>query len=220
MCGRFYLSSEVVRRMKDIWPNLFDGLEQQVIEQVCNGDIRPTNQILTINPEPRWQLMRWGWSRDFNKAVINARTDKLTGRFWGKAVRERRCVIIASGFYEWEQLLDRKGKQVKAIQTMTEGPMIFAGLWELNAELGPCATIVTTDAPGDISHIHDRCPAILDKAGMEKWLNKNTKPEEALQLCTPYAGPITAWDCWKPAKDQIPSPPRPSEGLREQREMF
>lgn len=97
-------------------------MEDQFIEQVANGDIRPANQVLTISAEPKWQLMRWGWSRDFNKAVINARTDKLAVRFWNKALRERRCVIPASGFHEWQVLLDRKGKQVKAIQTMGKVP--------------------------------------------------------------------------------------------------
>jgi putative SOS response-associated peptidase YedK len=118
-------------------------------------------------------------------------------------------VISASGFYEWEVLLDRKGKQVKAIQTMTEGPMIFAGLYEINAEFGPCVTIVTTEAPGDLEHIHDRSPVLLDKQGMERWLKKETSTEEALELCTPNKGAITVWDSWKPTKDMIPSPQSP-----------
>lgn len=220
MCGRFYLSKDFVQRMAQINPHLFDGLEQQVIDQVCNGDIRPTNDILTIAGGPHWKLMRWGWKRDFNAAVINARTDKLKGRFWNKALRVRRCVIIASGFYEWEPIPDTKKKQPKAIQWTRPGPMIFAGLWEENKELGACATIVTTDAPPNIRDIHDRCPAILDKEGMETWLDVETTGDEALELCVPYLGDMAVWDTWSPSKDIIPRPERPTDGRHEQRKLF
>ena len=206
--------------MQELNPHLVEGLERQVIERVTGGDIRPTNDILTLVGGPHWKLMRWGWKRDFNPAVINARTDKLSGRFWNKALRERRCVILASGFYEWQAVAGSKRKQPKAIQWAQPGPMVFAGLWEEDSELGLCATIVTTDAPPNIANIHDRCPAILEKAGMEKWLAQDTSAEEALELCTPYQGDMATWDCWSPSKDVIPRPERPTDGRNETRSLF
>ena len=220
MCGRFYLPSHVVDEMQRINPQLFAGLEQQVIERVTGGDIRPTNQILTIVGEPTWKVMRWVWKRDFNAAVINARTDKLKSRFWNKALRERRCVIPAGGFFEWVEVPDYHKKQPKAIQWTQAQPMVFGGIWEEHKELGLCATIVTTDAPPNVRPTHDRCPLILEKEGMEKWLASDTTEEEALALCVPYMGDMAIWECDSPSKDTVPTPARRTEGRREQREMF
>ena len=93
MCGRFYFSRAALERMRADWPNLFDGLEEQVIDNLASGDVRPTNQILTIAGGPRMQLARWGWKREFNGAVINARVEKLTRRFRGRALA---CLLSTS----------------------------------------------------------------------------------------------------------------------------
>ena len=89
-------------------------------------------------------------------------------------------------------------------------PMIFAGLWEVNKELGPCATIVTTDAPPNIRDVHDRCPLILQKERMVKRLAPETSRDYALELCESYTGDMAIWECWSSSKDIIPSPPKPT----------
>jgi putative SOS response-associated peptidase YedK len=212
MCGRYYLSRHVLERLNRDAPNLFAGLEAKLIDQLANGDVRPSTQVLTIATGPKMQLARWGWRRNFDgrdKDIINATVEKLSGRFWGGALKARRCVVIAQGFYEWTTRPDRTGKSPVAIQTLEPGPMLMAGVWDDSEEHGPCVSIVTTEAPGTMGGIHARCPALLNKAGMEKWLDAATTNEEALALIKPYAGEFAIWGCGGPTRGTIPEAPTP-----------
>jgi putative SOS response-associated peptidase YedK len=126
-------------------------------------------------------LLRWGiipaWSPDGKSkfATINARADGLaTSRVFKKLLDRQRCLVPASGFYEWEKRTE--GKQPVHIVRKDGRPIGMAGLWERwsskdDAKIIESFTIITTDANDCISPLHDRMPVILDKGCFDRWLD-------------------------------------------------
>jgi putative SOS response-associated peptidase YedK len=127
--------------------------------------------------------MRWGlvpmWAKDLKigNQAINARLDSAaTKPMFRRAWKSRRCLIPASGYYEWREvaLLDQK-KPVKMPFYVTRkdgAPFTFAGLWERWGQdnLLTCS-IITTDAADGIRGLHARMPVILPRDGFEPWLS-------------------------------------------------
>ncbi|MDQ3027973.1 MAG: SOS response-associated peptidase [Pseudomonadota bacterium] len=142
-------------------------------------------------------MLRWGlvpfWAKDLKVGtkMINARSEGVeTKPSFRAAVRERRCVVPATGFFEWQGEPGRK--QPFAITLPGQSLIAFAGLWERwkPAEGEPLETftIVTTDANEAIARIHDRMPVILPMDAIDTWLT--APPDEARALLKPYAGPV------------------------------
>ena len=142
-------------------------------------------------------LLRWGlvpfWARDIKVGtkMINARSEGVESKpAFREALRQRRCIVPATGFFEWQGEPGRK--QPFAI-TVPELPLLaFAGLWERWTPAGgepvETFTIMTTDANEQVARVHDRMPVILPMAGIDTWL---TGPvDEARALLKPYAGPL------------------------------
>ncbi len=172
-------------------------------------NLRPTDTGLVIlmrNDEIQPELMRWGFKRDFNNSLTNARDDKLDGRMWNKAWRERRrCVIAMSAFYEWS---GPKGhKQTHAIERQDQHWLWTAGLWERNGDdaVGHCYTMVTTSANEAMQTIHDRMPAFLEPDEVEPYLTA----EDPMELIRPFEGGMHLFTCENPLKMKSPSPPVP-----------
>ncbi|HEX9903678.1 MAG TPA: SOS response-associated peptidase, partial [Propylenella sp.] len=119
----------------------------------------------------------------------NARAEGIAEKpaFRG-AFRYRRCLVPASGFYEW-QARGRGPKQPYAVRPGDAGLIAFAGLWETwqgaNGSEIDTAAIVTTDANALLAPIHHRMPAILHPRDFERWLSRATDPDEAMALLTP-----------------------------------
>lgn len=200
MCGRYAITlpPEAVRLY-------FGYVEQPNFPPRYN--IAPTQPIPIVRLDRnrdqgaarRFALVRWGlipsWvkdPRDF-PLIINARDDAiLTKASFRGAVRHRRCLVIADGFYEWRKtpLKTRAPKQPFLIRRVDGGPMAFAGLWEswLGADGSEIDTacIVTIGANGLLAAIHDRMPAILDPKDFGAWLDeRETAPDEAMRLIKP-----------------------------------
>ncbi|BBK38588.1 DUF159 family protein [Allostella sp. ATCC 35155] len=129
----------------------------------------------------RLTLVRWGlipsWSKgpDARFAMINARADTLAAKpAYRNAFRDRRCLVPADGFYEW-QAVPGGGKQPMRIVRSDREPFAFAGIWERWSP-GPdepaidSFAIVTTDANDRLRSIHDRMPVVLDPADWERWI--------------------------------------------------
>ncbi|HEY7782534.1 MAG TPA: SOS response-associated peptidase [Ktedonobacterales bacterium] len=139
--------------------------------------------------------MRWGlvprWAKDPSGGakMINARSETLIEKpTFRPLVRTRRCVVPASGFYEW----DRATRTPYFIHLKGEPVLGFAGLYDIwsgpDGTVMPTYTIITTAANETIAPIHDRMPAILRPEDEDDWLDPaNTKPEEVLPLLRPYA---------------------------------
>lgn len=140
-------------------------------------------------------LLRWGlvpfWAKDLKigTKTINARSEGIeTKPAFRDAVKQRRCVVPATGFFEWQGEPGRK--QPFAITLPGQALFAFAGLWErwkpASGEPVETFTIVTTDANEQVAKIHDRMPVILPMDAIDTWLT--APPDEARKLLQPYAG--------------------------------
>lgn len=178
MCGRyaFFAPADAVRRWFGV---------PFVPELAPRWNIAPTQDVPVVREREPGQrevaLLRWGlvpsWAADpaIGQRMINARAETLAERpAYRSAFRHRRCVVLASGWYEWQKTA--AGKQPFFIHRGDGEPLGFAGLWEQwldrssGESLGSC-TIVTTAAPPALAGIHDRMPAVLAPAAIAAWLD-------------------------------------------------
>ena len=142
-------------------------------------------------------LLRWGlvpsWAKDLGVGtkMINARAESVAEKpAFREALRKRRCLVPATGFFEWQGPPGRK--QPYAI-SVPEAPLFaFAGLWEswraAGGETVQTFAIVTTDANPAVAAIHDRMPVILTPAQADAWLDASV--EDARALLAPYTGDV------------------------------
>jgi putative SOS response-associated peptidase YedK len=140
-------------------------------------------------------LLRWGlvppWAKDLSAGtkMINARSEGIEAKpAFRAAVRQRRCLVPATGFFEWKGVPGRK--QPYAI-TLADRPLFaFAGLWEswrpAAGDAVETFTIVTTDANPGVAEIHDRMPVILPRDEEDRWLSG--EPADARGVLKPYGG--------------------------------
>jgi len=135
----------------------------------------------------RWGLIpSWAKDPDIGNRMINARSETAREKpaFRG-AFRRRRCLIPASGFYEWQRRERRK--QPYFVKMRDDRPFAFAGLWERwqgpdEAVVESC-TILTTAANAVVAPIHDRMPVIVPPSEYGRWLDpalQDTEPLESL----------------------------------------
>ena len=137
----------------------------------------------------RWGLIpSWAKDRSFGSRMINARSETAVEKpAFRSAFKRRRCLVPASGFFEWKKVGTgkRPQKQPYYIYRADEQPLVMAGLWE--SWNGPEAgeptetyTILTTDANDQVRDLHDRMPAILEPDQFDAWLNPRQDDAEAL----------------------------------------
>jgi putative SOS response-associated peptidase YedK len=125
----------------------------------------------------RWGLVPWWWKKPLKQlpASFNARAESVADKpMFRDAFKRHRCIIPASGYYEWFKKPD--GKQPYFISAADGGVLSFAGLWDRwkNPETGEpmtSCTIIVTDANELTRPIHDRMPVVLDKADIKLWLS-------------------------------------------------
>jgi putative SOS response-associated peptidase YedK len=185
----------------------FFGLSE-IPDLPARFNIAPTQPVPAVRVGPEHEsrelaLLRWGlipaWAADpiIGSRMINARADTLaTKPAFRKAFRQRRCLVVANGFYEWKTLNGRK--QPYYIRLQDGGPFAFAGLWERwnrgDSPIDSC-TIFTTDANELGGSIHDRTPVILDPADYDLWLDPDVQDAKRLEpLLVPYTSEaLAAW---------------------------
>lgn len=141
-------------------------------------------------------LLKWGlvpgWAEDpkIGSRMFNARAETVASKpSFRSAFRKRRCLIPASGFYEWQQL-SGKIKQPWNIVRTDGQPLALAGLWEHwtapdGSILETCA-VITTTANEFMSEIHDRMPVILERESWNLWLDPDElEPAALTELLVP-----------------------------------
>jgi putative SOS response-associated peptidase YedK len=166
----------------------------------------------------RVHALRWGlvpfWAKDaaIGRRLVNARLDTLAAKpAFREALTRRRCLIAASGFYEWAQLAGGK-KQPYFVRARAEPLLAFAGLWErwsgggANAPLATCV-VVTTAANEALAPIHDRMPVMLTRAAQEIWLDPTSSVATLTELAT-HGPPIDAWEVGAAINDPRNDDPR------------
>jgi len=164
-------------------------------------NIAPTQPVAVVCRDRqgarRFRLMRWGLLPPFVKdqkkfpTLINARSEEVLEKpSFRNAMRWRRCLIPADGFYEWT---GPKGKRRPFLLRPREPkPIAFAGLYERwqDPEGGEIdtVTILTCPANATVAALHDRMPVVLAPEHFESWLGvTETNPEEALAILGPAA---------------------------------
>lgn len=193
MCGRFSLAVDV-EDLLELFP-----LDVSELAYRRRYNVAPTDPVLTCGAGGpghagylRWGLIPW-WSKPGGKklpSAINARAETLaTNGMFKEPFAQRRCLVLADGFYEWAVHSD-KTKTPYRIGLSDWRPFAFAGLWdEWHGPEGPVrsCTIVTTTPNTLMEPIHDRMPVILPPDAYATWLDRELHDTDALQeLLVPY----------------------------------
>jgi putative SOS response-associated peptidase YedK len=199
MCGRYFLEAS----LDDIEALVGPLAAAPRLERRYN--IAPEQPIPVVRNDAMGErhlaLLRWGlvpaWSKgpDNRYSMINARAETVAEKpAYRAALRYRRCLVPASGFYEWRPT-GRGHKQPFVIRRADHGLMCFAGLWEHwmgadGSELESCSIIVT-EANRAVAPVHDRMPVILDPRDFDTWLDRGHQHTDdllpLLKLCDPQA---------------------------------
>lgn len=227
MCGRYVLPY-TWQEIHDHLQAFVDAWDRQVIPEIGEAppryNIAPTQPILVLRDnggliEP--QLMRWGlvpmWVKDPSEfpLVINARFETIMEKpaFRG-SMRHHRCLIPASGYYEWRKGADGK-KQPYYITMENGGPMAFAGVY--STWMGPSgeeidtAAIITVPSNPDLKTVHDRMPAIITNEQMTNWLDvRGFDAKDAYKMLNPMPEGTVAFH---PVSTRVGSIRNDDEGL-------
>lgn len=183
MCGAYSLTIEfgkLVKRFKAKKPK---------VSYPKRYNIRPSQPLVAIlNTDPEQMVLaEWGitpfWDKTGKKQIINARKDSLEKPTFKQSFHERRCLILADGFYEWKA--GPKGKTPHRFTLKSEEPFAFAGIWQEKDD-EPQAVIITTEPNELVSKVHNRMPVILKPEAEQEWLNPDLEPEQALELIQSY----------------------------------
>ncbi len=193
MCGRFAL----VATGEEVAAH-YELSEVPFIAPRYN--IAPTQPVAAVrlnrNGARELTHFQWGlipsWSKDpsIGSKLINARAETAADKpAFRAAFKRRRCLIPATGFYEWQQM--GKGKQPMYVREADGGLLSLAGLWEIwhapdGGELETC-TILTTLPNTLMEPIHNRMPLILEPADYAMWLDPATEANQLNHLLRPFA---------------------------------
>ncbi len=194
MCGRYRLS-----RRKQVVEEYLDSVGDE--DWIPRYNVAPTQPVPIIrqNPkEPRRELslVRWGiipwWAKDSSGAatMINARSETAaTKPAFRDALKLRRCLIPADGFYEWQRT--GKAKQPYCFEVNEGRLFAFAGVWETwkdpNQNAVESCSILTTTPNAVTATVHDRMPVILDPDDYDLWLDPGMKNTDAVsEMLKPF----------------------------------
>jgi putative SOS response-associated peptidase YedK len=183
MCGRFTITVSK-ETLEHYLQESFD-IDASLITYEPNYNVAPSQQVLSvINDGKHYRVgyLNWGfkalntYSNQKPLMLINARQETIEKKpTFKQAFKERRCLFLADGFYEWNRHL--KDKQPYHFKHKSDSLFAFAGLYEAYIDdhdkkvFG--GLIITTSANQDIEWLHERMPLILSKDAQKKWLNKH-----------------------------------------------
>ncbi len=188
MCGRYFIAED------DTAEDL-----QQIIEQVnrryngetplkVSGEIFPTDTVPVIansrSMMPTPFAMRWGYTVPDRQPLINARSETAASKIMFKdGMAQRRCLIPASHYFEWEK---RGREKIKyAIRPTESGTLYMAGIYRVVAGQ-PEFSILTRDPAQSIAFIHNRMPVILPLEAHADWLNIRYNGEDVLRAAVTH----------------------------------
>jgi putative SOS response-associated peptidase YedK len=191
MCGRYTLSTSIDKLAEE-----FD-LSGSLPDLQSSYNVAPTQEVPAVmegNGGRRLEMLRWGlipsWADDpgIGNRMINARSETVAEKpSFRRAFKERRCLIPADGFYEWQKT--NGSKQPFYFRMKGWRPFAFAGLWESwygDGEIRSC-TILTTAANNLVGEIHPRMPVILPHEVYDLWLDSTVQDrDQLLSLLAPY----------------------------------
>jgi putative SOS response-associated peptidase YedK len=217
MCGRFTLDIP-----PELLAEIFGLADTPAVTPRYN--IAPTQQVPVIrrygDGQNRLDYLHWGlipsWAQDksIGSRLINARSETVTEKpSFRQAIRYRRCLVLASGFYEWKQEGD--AKLPWHIRLKDGAPMVFAGLWETwksaEGEVIESCTILTTASNRLVAPLHDRIPVLLSPDEYRTWLERTTTdPTSLKKMFQPY--PADMMEMW-PVSPEVNNVGNDGQGL-------
>jgi putative SOS response-associated peptidase YedK len=197
MCGRYRVS----KRKREIEEHFKAASEESEEEWIPRYNVAPTQPVAVIRQHPKepvrkLSMMRWGlipsWAKDASGSarMINARLESAaTQPAFRDAMKSRRCLIPADGFYEWKK--NGKIKQPYCFEVNGGKLFAFAGLWDRwknpNGEWIRSCSILTTRPNAATAPVHDRMPVILDPNDYDLWLDPGMNDTgAAAELLKPF----------------------------------
>lgn len=195
MCGRFRLGKGREALKKFFGADLEGDWQPRY-------NVAPGQSVATVRQDPaapvrRLSLVRWGlipfWAKEaaIGYKMINARSETVADKpAYRDALKSRRCLIAADGFYEWKKLA--KEKQPYCFALAEDGIFAFAGIWDRwkspEGKIVETCSILTTSANELVRDVHDRMPVILPPDSFDLWLDPGfTNREGILELLKPFA---------------------------------
>lgn len=190
MCGRYYFNATPTELVAHL------GLIN-IPTVTPRYNVAPTQKVAVVAQHPttgarklgyiRWGLVPWWSAGPGGPPLVNAKAETVAHLpSFREAFRQRRCLIPASGFYEWQAV--GKQKVPHLFRPRDGGVLAFAGLWEQWGEgderVLSCA-LVTTAANPTVAPLHARMPAILSPAEYGEWMADDTPPARLLALLRP-----------------------------------
>jgi putative SOS response-associated peptidase YedK len=174
MCGRYYISlddgdlSEIISEVKR---NIENTLTLKT-----SGEVFPGDTVPVILGSRQYTAMKWGFAGFDGKLIINARSETAANKpMFREAMSERRCLIPASGYFEWA--VSHRRQKVKYYFHAPNGTMHLAGCWRQEQD-ERVFVILTRDAVNGCKTVHDRMPVIIPHTLIDDWLDGSTQAME------------------------------------------
>jgi putative SOS response-associated peptidase YedK len=171
MCGRFVMKVDK-KDLEDIIREVGKNAasDQDLMTLKLEGEVFPTD-IVPVKTASGMKAMRWGYKLP-KTTIINARFETVMEKpMFREAMTKRRCVVPASGYFEWKQELD--GKKTKyRFRSPDDQQLYMAGCYRIEQGSSvPAFVILTQDADSRLAQFHDRMPVILSSKRASLWLD-------------------------------------------------
>jgi putative SOS response-associated peptidase YedK len=219
MCGRFYRKSDKQKIAEAFHATKVDDFPLPPWDyNVAPTSMQPIIRQSRDTAERELVSLRWGlvpfFAQDLKAfkgfSTINARAETITvSRTYREPFKKRRCLVPASGFYEWKKIGDPmvKKDRVKipyAFDLANGHMMAFAGLWDAwkdpaNGQWLQSYTIITTEANELMAPVHDRMPVILHPGDFNRWLDREVTDQPPIDLLRPF--PADEMEAFEVSKD-------------------
>ena len=190
MCGRFYIpENDENEAILEILAEASQRLQALTGGgPVARGEVSPSATVAALAPGKSGKAgaypMRWGFTRYDKKGfIINTRSETaLEKPMFRQSMLERRCLIPAECYFEWEKR--ESGKIRYAIRPKQDGHIFLAGIYRFEeGETLPALSILTRAPAEEIAFIHDRMPVIFSEKHRDAWLERGADPAKLLQEC-------------------------------------
>ena len=183
MCGRFFIAEEDPSEELQFLIDMMNRRKAADVAVKTGGEVFPTDVVPVVANSRSMERavfpMRWGYGRKDGHVLINARSETAAEKpLFRDGMLQRRCLIPASNYFEWE----RRGKEKTkyAIRAAGSGVIYMAGIYRIR-EGRPEFIILTREPAESIAFIHDRMPVLLTRPAQEGWLDPRSDPAEVLR---------------------------------------
>ena len=187
MCGRYYIAEDdAAEELRQI----IEAVNRRNPNAKTSGEIRPGDTVPVLANSPSLQpgayAMHWGYTLPDGKLLFNARSETAAEKaIFKDGMAQRRCLIPATCYFEWEH----RGKdKIKYAIAPTDSNMIyFAGIYRKKSNHASC-TILTREPAQSIAFIHNRMPVILPAEAVGDWLNVRYEATDVLKAAQTEMG--------------------------------